>query len=472
MIHSFAFAGFVLITLAVYYLLEHRYQNALLLVASYLFYFTWSWRFAVALAIVTAFNFGWAFTLKESNRRRRAYLLSGISFNIGVLIFFKYSDFFVPAILKAFAQPGFPLQTETLRILLPVGLSFYILQTISYLVDVYRNQCQPSKHPVNFALYLAYFPKITAGPIERAQSFLNQLTNRRIVNEALLSESFTLVVIGLVRKIVVADPLLAAIPPGIFENPSQYSPLQLAAWMFVYAFALYNDFCGYTNIARGVSGFFGIKLTRNFAQPFFSRNLTEIWNRWHISLSLWLRDYIYFPISRALVRRNPSRTNIWNILLPPLITMIISGFWHGRQPHFIVWGALIGIFLVLERALNLMKPGLPPAKRPVWRQLLGMATVFVLVFFSLIFFRLEIPQALQFFEGLFDWSSAKLPDSRIFLLIIPALWIDWTQYRHKNEVIFQTWRLIPRAALLAAAMMAILLSAMPQTPQPFIYQGF
>jgi D-alanyl-lipoteichoic acid acyltransferase DltB (MBOAT superfamily) len=471
-IHSLTFAAFVLITLALYYLLEHRLQNILLLVASYIFYLTISWHFALILAITTAFNFGWAFMLGQSRHRRRISLWLGISFNIIVLLFFKYSDFFIPHIRLLIGQLGWPFQLELLPIVLPIGMSFYILQAISYLVDVYRNQCQPSDNPVHFALYLAYFPKITAGPIERAKKFLTQIKNRRIVDESQLSESLTLVMIGLVRKLVVADPLLASIPAGIFENPAAFSPTQLIAWMFAYTFALYNDFCGYTNIARGMSGFFGIKLTRNFAHPFFARNLTEIWNRWHISLSTWLRDYIYFPVSRAIVRRNPSRTNLFNIVLPPLVTMLISGFWHGRQAHFVVWGVLVGLLLMLERTINLVKPGLPPAKRPMWRQLGGMGTVLVAVFFSLIFFRMDIPVAFQFIRGLFNWSSVTLPDSRVFLLIIPALWIDWLQYRHKNEVIFRNWRLLPRAAILAAAIIAILLAAMPQTPQPFIYQGF
>ena len=471
-IHSLTFAAFVLITLALYYQLGHRLQNILLLVASYIFYLTFSWHFALTLAITTAFNFGWAFPLRKGRQRRQLFLWLGISFNIIVLLFFKYSDFFVPQIRLLIEQLGWPFQLGLLRIVLPIGMSFYILQAISYLVDVYRDQCQPSDNPAHFALYLAYFPKITAGPIERAKSFLTQIKNRRIVDESRLSESLTLVMIGLVRKVVVADPLLAAIPPGVFENPEAFSPPQLISWMFAYTFALYNDFCGYTNIARGVSGFFGIELTRNFAQPFFARNLTEIWNRWHISLSTWLRDYIYFPVSRAIVRRNPSRTNLLNIILPPLITMLISGFWHGRQAHFVVWGALVGLLLMLERIINLIKPGLPPAKRPVWRQLAGMGTVLVSVFFSLIFFRMDIPVAFQFITGLFNWSPITLPDSRIFLLIIPALWIDWQQYRHNDETVFNNWRLLPRAALLAAALLAIMLSAIPQTPQPFIYQGF
>ncbi len=471
-IHPLTFAGFVLLTLVIYYSLEHRLQKYLLLTASYIFYFTWSWQFPVVLAIITAFNFGWAFTLRESNHRRPLFLWIGIIFNVGFLIFFKYSDFFVPAALALFKQMGMPFRLETLKILLPVGLSFYILQTISYLVDVYRKQCPPSKNPVNFALYLAYFPKLTAGPIERAKSFLTQIQDRKIVDETMISESATLIATGLVRKIVVADPLLAAIPQSIFRNPSSHSPIELAAWMIAYIFGLYNDFCGYTNIARGVSGLFGIRLSRNFAQPFFSRNLTEIWTRWHISLSLWLRDYIYFPLSRALVRRNPSRTNTMNIILPPLITMAISGFWHGRELHFVVWGVMIGVFLIIERILNLVKPGEPMGKRPLYRQLIGMTTVFGLVFFTVIFFRLEIPLALQFLDGLFTWTSTALPDSRIFLLIIPALWIDWIQYRHQSEFVFMKWPLFRRAAVLALALIAIFLSAMPQTPSPFIYQGF
>jgi len=184
---------------------------------------------------------------------------------------------------------------------------------------------------VHFALYLAYFPKLLAGPIERARSFLPRLTAAGDVTNDVLARSATLIVIGIGRKLLIADPLFSRIPAEVTVDPLQYPAPRLLVWLVAYAFALYNDFAGYTDIVRGVSGLFGIELSRNFAAPFFSRNFTELWTRWHITLSSWLRDYIYFPLSRALVRRNPNATHFVTLFVPPMVTMLVSGLWHGPE---------------------------------------------------------------------------------------------------------------------------------------------
>jgi alginate O-acetyltransferase complex protein AlgI len=205
---------------------------------------------------------------------------------------------------------GIPTQAGGLQILVPLGLSFYVLQTISYLVDVYRGQLKAERNWMNFALYLAYFPKIIAGPIERARSFLPKLAPARIVDNSMISRGVSLIFVGMVRKLLIADTLTAFILPDVFEVPAKYTPPELIGWLVIYAFALYNDFAGYTDIVRGISGLFGIELSSNFRVPYFSRNFTEFWSRWHITLSEWLRDYIYFPLSRALGRRNPGRRDL------------------------------------------------------------------------------------------------------------------------------------------------------------------
>ena len=283
---SLGFAGFVGLVAVAYYLLPRRGQNLLLLAASYLFYVTWSWQFLASLLALTAFNFVLARRLEPAQSPRPIALRVGVGVNVLVLVFFKYVDFFVPEILVLLSRLGVPVHVDTLNVLLPVGLSFYSLQAISYLVDVYRGQLSAASDWAEFALYMAYFPKLTAGPIERARSFLPKLAGRRTLNSEVLAKGFTLIMIGLVRKIVIANPLLGAIPNRVFEDPAAFSGGALAAWLLAYACGIYCDFAGYTDVARGVSALYGIQLSRNFDQPFFSRNLGEFWNRWHISLSL------------------------------------------------------------------------------------------------------------------------------------------------------------------------------------------
>ena len=300
---SLEFAGFVGLTLLVYYLLPRRPQNVLLLVVSYGFYSTWSWRYVLVLAAITLFNFGLA--LRLSARPRRWTLWLGIGVNLLALGLLKYEDFFLPDLRAALVRWGVETDIVGLSILLPVGMSFYILAVISYLVDVYRGQLPASRDWVDFALYMAYFPKLLTGPIERARVFLPRLAASRRVDNEVLARSVALIVIGVVRKVVFADTLFLMLPNRLWSDPGRFSSPGLLVYLIVYGFALYNDFAGYTGVVRGVSGLFGIELSPNFNVPYFARSLSEFWSRWHITLSQWLRDYIYFPTSRALLRRNP-----------------------------------------------------------------------------------------------------------------------------------------------------------------------
>jgi len=470
-IHSLEFFGYTAALLVLYYLMPTKKQNYLLLIASYIFFITISWHFALVLMIMTIGNYIFGKKIEAENQIKK-WLWIGIGFNLVVLFFFKSANFFVTDILNLLSHLGLRIQTAGLKILLPIGLSFYVLQAISYLVDVYRKQMSACSSPVDFAIYLAYFPKLTAGPIERARNFLPKLEQRRVVDNELLSRSFTLIIIGLVRKVVISDTLLTAIPAKVFETPLEFSSIELLSWLIAYAFGLYNDFCGYTNIVRGISGFFGIELSRNFNNPFFSRNFSEFWNRWHRTLTLWLRDYIYFPISRVLVRRNPRQNNLANIILPPIVTMLASGLWHGMGLNFLAWGGLMGIFLIGERLLSLGKPIVFPDQKPVWIQVSGMMTVLILLHVSLIVFLADFSILVQFFQSLFTNTQWILPDSRVFIVIIPSLWIDFLQYRSKNELVFLSKPLLSRSCLLAVAVLVIFLFSQSKMPTPFIYQGF
>ncbi len=466
------------VALAIYYLLPRRLQNYWLLFVSYGFYMSWIWTFALVLLALTLANFVVGREIQAAERGRRVLLWVGIGLNALALALMKYPAFFLRKGVLARAGPalailGIPLHSAS-DVLLPLGLSFVVLGLISYLVDVYRGQVEASSDLVDFALYVAYFPKLISGPIERARTFLPKLADRRIVDNEALARSFTLIVVGLFRKLAIADPLAAMTPPMLFEEPGEFGAPVLITWLIAYAFSLYNDFAGYTSLVRGISGLFGIELSPNFQQPYFARNFTEFWTRWHITLSHWLRDYIFFPLSRALLRRNPSRRSAVNLVVPPMTTMLLCGLWHNAAWPMLLWGGLHGLYQVIERIPTLWRPVVPPQQRPHWRQATMMLSVFVLATLAWVPFRAStLPQALSLWRGLFDWGGGWIgPDIRVIILVVPALLLDWAQYR-RGELVFLHWPRLAQATALAVAALAIflVLRAELQTP-PFVYQGF
>ena len=373
------------------------------------------------------------------------------------------------------ASLGLSTQAGGLQILVPVGLSYYILQAISYLVDVYRCQLKAESDFVNFALYLSYFPKLLAGPIERARAFLPKLAQPRLVDNRVIAQSVMLIFVGLVRKLIIADTLTASFLSDVFKIPAKYSPLELVVWLVIYAFALYNDFAGYTDIVRGISGFFGIELSRNFWAPYFSRNFTEFWKRWHITLSEWLRDYIYFPLVRVLSRYKTGYGKLANLILPPLITMLVSGLWHGFYLNLLVWGGLQGLYLIVERIPAFWRPIVPPQDQPLWRQGLGMVVVFILVILAWAPFRWELPAALQLWEALLNWSDVVIRYRRMFLvlpLLLGSLLLDFIQYRSDDEFVFLKWPPLAKATCMAIVLFWIFILTAGNFEQPFVYQGF
>ncbi len=466
------FALLVSVALAVYYLLPHRLQNAWLLVVSYGFYTTLGWSFAVVLAAVTLASFWIAQRIERSANRRRLWLWAGITLNVGVLILFKASEFFVPTLTAVLGIAG---GDNVLKILLPVGLSFTVLQCISYLVDVSRGQVPASRNPIDFGLYLAYFPKLTSGPIERARVFLPRLAEPRHVDNATLARAIGLIAIGLVRKVVIADALNSVIPPQFISGPlaPEENALSLAVQLVLYGFQLFNDFAGYTSLVRGISLLFGIELSPNFGTPYFSRSFTEFWSQWHISLTQWLRDYIFFPVSRALLRRNPNPRWLPNILIPPLATMIVSGLWHAISLNTLVWGIMHGVYLAVERLIAVWRPGPPLDRRPMWWQILSGVIVFVLVIAAWLPFRGSLTMVEAYVRALADWSRPVnyLPWP-VLWIVIPALALDWVQFRAKDELVFLRWPLAARAGALALAVILVVMTVVQGQIQVFIYQAF
>ena len=323
---------------------------------------------------------------------------------------------------------------------------------------------------IDFALYLAYFPKLISGPLERWRRFLPQLTGSRRVDNAAIAHSLALIGLGLFRAVVLAGMLTVLQPANVLEQPEAHTALELFMGIGAFMIYLYNQFAGYTDIVRGVSGLFGIELSRNFAQPFFSQDFSDFWRRWHISLSQWLRDYIYMPLSRALLRRNPSRTNIPNLILPPLVTMLISGLWHGASWHVILWGLLNGCYIMLENLINLFRPARPGVKTPAWRRVLSSVVVLGLAMLAVVPFYLDLRDSFVFFyQSLFAWRWQAV--SLWPLAIVGfSLLLDGAQYRTDDEVFILRLPWWAQSIALALLMVAVVVVEQLQSaPAMFVY---
>lgn len=475
-ITSFQFMLFVLGVLVVYHLLPHRAQNIWLLIASYIFYVFWSWKFALLLLGATIFHFELAKRLRRDGQGSASLLWLGLGVNLILFMTFKASSFYFYRLVALLDQMGIQSGLGGLQIIIPLGLSYYVLQNISYLVDVYRGQIPASTSRVDFALYLAYFPKMVAGPIERARTFLPILAHPRRVDNQALTRSLVLILVGLTRKLLIADLLFAHLPWGILVGePDVFSKMELIGWLVVYSFGLYNDFAGYTSIVRGVSGLFGIELSTNFSTPYFSKNITEFWNRWHITLSQWLRDYIFFPVNRTLARRLTHRNAWQTLVIPPMMTMLVSGLWHGPNWQMLLWGALHGFYLVRERLFATTRPTRPEALKNQWFSLFSGLFTFLLVTLAWVPFAMRIPNALGLWQQLLIGNVFGMMDYRLLFplaLLIPALWLDWVQYNKAEETFFLNQKHVPQAALLATVIILILVVTSSGAGQPFVYQGF
>ncbi len=469
-INSLRFFGFTLIALVVYYLVPKRAQNAVLLVASYGFYAVWAWHFPLVLLGVTLFTYSLSILMHKRRGHAQLILSIGIAGNLLVLVYLKHFGFFLDNVKEFVGGVG---SLEALRgweILFPVGLSYYALQAISFLVDSSRGQAPAQPPFIHFALYLGYFPKLLSGPIERARAFISQLGHKRIVDNALVARSFTLVMLGLARKLLIADPLAAIILGDVFRAPTKYEAPVLLTTLLAYVFMVYSDFAGYTAIVRGVSGFFGIELSANFRLPFFARNLTELWNRWHITLSSWLRDYIYLPLSRAFLRRNANPRWLPTLILPPVVTLMVSAMWHGLSRNILIWGALMGSIIASERVLQGVRP--VPLQQPSWRVGLARLATFSVIVLAMVPFAAPLSEILNFWKGLFlRWTVIEL-DVRVIILLIVSVCIDVIIMRGKDETVFLRWPSWARVASLTLTLLGLFLISQADFRPAFVYQGF
>ena len=340
--NSLEFVLFFVVFYAVYRLLPHRPQNWLLLVASYYFYAAWDWRFLSLLIASTVVDYSVALYLgrPDAPTHRRRVLWISIAFNLGVLGFFKYYGFFADNLQVVLSGLGLGVTLPTLHVILPIGISFYTFMTMSYVIDVYRREIEPTRDLLDFAVFVAFFPHLVAGPILRAASLLPQIASPRAPSRQQMADGAWLVGWGLVKKVFVADNL-ATIVDAVFRNPNA-SGLEVLIGVYAFAFQIYGDFSGYSDIARGLSKWMGIELNLNFLFPYFVRSPQEFWRHWHISLSTWLRDYLYVPLGG-------NRGSRWLTYRNLLLTMLLGGLWHGAAWPFVIWGAYQGVLLVAFR---------------------------------------------------------------------------------------------------------------------------
>ena len=466
LILSVEFLGFILITLLIYFLLPGKIQNAFLLAVSWYFCFTWSPRFLLVLVFITAVNFALGFFLGRESKIKKLILWAGILTNAGLLSWFLIGAPWLESRISSIEE----LRRAFLYIVPPVGVSYFTLNGISYLIDISLRIAKPTTNIIDFSLYLAYFPKLVSGPLERARKFLPLLAEKRTVDNARIASSLTLILIGLTRAVIFGGVIALYNPILVLAEPVKHGAPALLWAMLLSMFMLYNQFAGYTDIARGVSGLYGIPLTRNFMAPFFFKDFSDFWQRWHISLSQWLRDYIYMPISRAFLRRNPSRTNIPNLIIPSLATMLVSGFWHGATPNFIVWGFIMGVLIVIENIRALYRPAVPQESRPTWQRFSGTVSLILIMMVAIAPFQMDLKNTIVYYRQLllgWEWQPLHLVPG----IIIPlSLTLDWLQSRSNDETIFQKWPVWAQVALAVSVTIgAMIVQQLQSAPPLFVY---
>jgi D-alanyl-lipoteichoic acid acyltransferase DltB (MBOAT superfamily) len=382
---SFTFLGFAAIFFPIFFLTRGRVQTLVCVIGSYVFYGWWDWRFMALLATSTTVDYtlGRCIAASTDPRRRQLWVGASVVMNLGFLGFFKYFNFFAGSFADMARSLGFVADWATLHIVLPVGISFYTFQSMSYTIDVYRRRIAPERDFLVFAAFIALFPQLVAGPIVRASWLLPQMHTSKRFNWANLFSGFEMIVLGFFMKLVVADNLA----PFVAENfafPEAHNSLSLLLSVIFFAFQIYGDFAGYSLIAIGLARIMGYRFCRNFRRPYLAASFSEFWTRWHISLSSWLRDYLYISLGG---NRHGTLLTYRNLLL----TMLLGGLWHGANWTFIIWGALHGSYLVMQRVLGALQQRLAlPALLPPWAaRALAVLVVFSLTALAWIFFRAE-----------------------------------------------------------------------------------
>lgn len=403
--NSITFLIFIGVFFPLYFSLKGRARLWLCFLASYLFYGWWDWRFLGLIATSTVLDFWIGQTLEqtsETNKRKQLLWLS-VAVNLGFLAFFKYFNFFLDSFQVLLTNIGYSGELGSLQIILPVGISFYTFQSMSYTIDIYHGKIKHEKDWLRFATFIAFFPQLVAGPIVRAKEFLPQFERERKLDHERIIVGLGQVIWGFFKKVAVADSL-APFVDQCFTSPTSFGSLHLLIGVIFYSFQIYCDFSGYSDIAIGLARMMGFDFPKNFRTPYFSKDFSEFWTRWHITLSSWLRDYLYIPLGG-------NRHGTFNTYKNLMITMLLGGLWHGASWVFVFWGFLHGMYLVVQRLLGTYwEQFLQWIRTPkVVRQLINMALVYVFTCLAWIFFRAtDFENALQVISGLGNLESFNL----------------------------------------------------------------
>jgi D-alanyl-lipoteichoic acid acyltransferase DltB (MBOAT superfamily) len=437
--NSLDFAIFLPIVFILYWFVAKKsltIQNLLLLTASYFFYACWDYRFLFLLVFSTVLDYYTGIKIAEADKpaRRKFWLWLSIVINLGFLGVFKYYNFFISSFTEGLSHFGLSLNVWTLQVILPVGISFYTFHGLSYVIDIYYERIKPERNFVDYSVFVSFFPLLVAGPIERATHLLPQIKKERYFDYTKSVDGLRQILWGLFKKVVIADNC-AQYVNMVFDNPDKYSGSSLALGAFLFAFQIYCDFSGYSDIALGTARLFGIELLRNFAFPYFSRDIAEFWRRWHISLSSWFRDYVYIPLGG-------SKGGLLMKVRNTFIIFLLSGLWHGANWTFIVWGALNAIYFMPLLLLNKNRQNIEIVAEdkmlPSLKEFTGIIITFSLTVFAWIFFRAEsLSQAFTIIGEIFSSSiflvPVKLP---LLLMVILAVFItiEWLGRSHKYAI--------------------------------------
>ncbi|MBL8778778.1 MAG: MBOAT family protein [Acidimicrobiales bacterium] len=471
--NSLQYALFLPVVFVIYWQLGRRNQNILLLGASWLFYGLWDWRFLGLMWLTTAVDYlvgRYLDATEDDRKRKRAFALS-LGLNLVVLGFFKYFNFFIGSAVDLFDSLGIQANEPTLRILLPVGISFYTFHGISYTFDVYRRDIEPARNALDFAVFVAYFPQLVAGPIGRAHIQLPQFEHERPrLRVDQVQSGLALILMGLFKKVVIADAIAPYVNEA-FANPGDQSWITLTAATWGFALQIYGDFAGYSDVARGSSRLLGIELPINFEQPYLSRNPTVFWRTWHISLSNWLRDYLYIPLGGNRGKRSKTYRNL-------MLTMLIGGLWHGAAWTFVVWGGLHGLYLCVHRYYQERTDTVGEHNRPgrfTWADVVPAIICFQFVCFAWIFFRAQnFTEAFEVIRGIFTFQGGAVTAGFVPLLAIVAaisLAIDLAQRNRGTHTPMLALRPVTQGLLYGAFILGIILFSGGEAV-PFIYFQF
>ena len=477
--NSIDFAIFLPIVFLLYWFVFNKslkVQNAFIVLASYVFYGWWDWRFLflILFSTIVDYTVGRLLAVQEDRKKRKLLLLVSIFVNLGLLGFFKYYNFFLDNFISAFSFFGISISARGLDVVLPVGISFYTFQTMSYTIDVYRKKLEPTKDFIAFTAFVSFFPQLVAGPIERATHLLPQFYKKREFDYSKAVDGLKQILWGLFKKIIIADTA-AELVNNMFSNYTDYNGSSLLIGAFLFAFQIYGDFSGYSDIAIGTARLFGFDLMQNFAFPYFSRDIAEFWRRWHISLSTWFRDYVYIPLGGS---RGSIRMRIRNIF----IIFVLSGFWHGANWTFIIWGTLHAIYFLPLMLLNKNRVNTNIVAEgkyfPTLKETFSMILTFTLVAIALVFFRAEnLTHAINFLNGMFSFSLFEIPKKgTLFITILEWLMffivIEWLGRENKYaiEKLTTKWNIVFRWLFYYGLVITIILNI--SKPEQFIYFQF